>query len=116
MGPVGVAVAVVDGGWDVVELFVVEGGGDVVGMTFEVVLSDCKKVGDVFGSITVRSLNEAATASAKTTNTETKTRTNRPARFPELIISNSGWRLCHLREIPAGATSFAWEAQSFNGG
>ena len=116
MGPVGVAVAVVDGGWDVVELFVVEGGGDVVGMTVEVVLSDCKKVGDVFGSITVRSLNEAATASAKTTNTETKTRTNRPARFPELIISNSGWRLCHLREILARETFLACVAQSFKEG
>ena len=55
---------VVDGGWDVVEPAVVDGGS-------EVVFSDCEKRVVVLGPITARSLDEAAMASTKTTNTET---------------------------------------------
>jgi|TARA_B000000609_G_C24087442_1_gene300995 hypothetical protein len=57
-------VDVVVGGWDVVEPAVVDGGS-------EVVFSDFEKRVVVFGLITARSLDEAAMASTKTTNTET---------------------------------------------
>ena len=44
--------AVVDGGWDVVEPAVVDVGSEVVGMMVEVVSFDCKKRVVVLGPIT----------------------------------------------------------------